>query len=780
MAQVVIEGFVLSKQAVTQNGKTHIVVWLSTPQGPVKAISEPQQPVFFVRASQRQIAEQILAAQSLSVRTASVGLSHFNQEEAIAFYLQNLADYHLAKTLLSDNVDLYEDDIKLVDRFLMERFVKGGAWVQGDRLQRSSFVELTNCKFKANPDYTPTLTRLSLDIECSIDGVLYCIGLKSDNEAVVIMVGEQPVALTEENQLTIIWVADEIALLQTLDELIAKIDPDVIVGWNVIEFDFRVLWERAQALGIRLYLGRNREPMYYAEGQVARVLLPGRVVLDGIDMLKNATYFFERFTLNHVSKVVLNDEKLVDADDRLAEINRLFEEDKLQLAYYNLQDCDLVLRIFEKLHLLEFAIKRTQLTGLDLERKGGSVAAFINLYLPLLHRQGYIAPNLGEHGLSFESPGGYVMDSKPGLYKNVIVLDYKSLYPSIIRSFLIDPLGLVAGLDDPSAVEGFNRARFSRRHSILPNVVAQLGKARELAKLQKDSALSQAIKIIMNSLYGVLGSKGCRFYDPRLSSSITLRGHEIMLQTKAWIEELGYEVIYGDTDSTFVKLSEQLNERESHDIGHRLAAEINSFWQHKLQVEHALHSYLELEFEVHYVDFFMPTIRDQQIGSKKRYVGTIFNQGEKELIFKGMESVRSDWTELAQRFQRELFVSLFETSQLTEVFSRYIKMLMEGQCDELLVYKKRMKKPLESYQKNIPPHIKALKAAIVDGEISVPKPGFLVEYIQTLDGPKLKSTSKTIDYNYYIERQLKPIYDMVADFDSVSSSLATQQTRFEF
>ena len=135
---------------------------------------------------------------------------------------------------------------------------------------------------------------------------------------------------------------------------------------------------------------------------------------------------------------MLNESKLIKTDNRLTEIVRQFNEDKLALAAYNRQDCILVNQIFEKLKLFEFAIVRTQITGLELERMGGSVAAFTNLYLPLLHRSGYVAPNLGDHGLSFESPGGYVMESTPGLYKNVLVLDFKSLYPSIMRTFCIE------------------------------------------------------------------------------------------------------------------------------------------------------------------------------------------------------------------------------------------------------------------------------------------------------------------------------------------------------
>ena len=149
------------------------------------------------------------------------------------------------------------------------------------------------------------------------------------------------------------------------------------------------------------------------------------------------------------------------------------------------------------------------------------------------------------------------MDSQPGLYDSVLVLDYKSLYPSIIRTFLIDPVGLVEGLRHPSddaSVPGFLGARFSRTRHCLPSIVAQVSQGREAAKREKNKPLSQALKIIMNAFYGVLGSSGCRFFDPRLASSITLRGHEIMRQTRALIEAQGHAVIYGDTDSTFVWL----------------------------------------------------------------------------------------------------------------------------------------------------------------------------------------------------------------------------------
>ena len=168
-----------------------------------------------------------------------------------------------------------------------------------------------------------------------------------------------------------------------------------------------------------------------------------------------------------------------DVANRGEKITELFHSDKEALARYNQEDCKLVWEIFDFCHLIPFAIERASLTGLELDRVGGSVAAFTNLYLPRLHRSGYVAPNLPADG-GLASPGGYVMDSKPGLYRHVLVLDFKSLYPSIIRTFCIDPMGLIEGLQYPEhAIPGFRGAMFSRERHFLPELIATLWAARD-------------------------------------------------------------------------------------------------------------------------------------------------------------------------------------------------------------------------------------------------------------------------------------------------------------
>ncbi|WP_082211762.1 DNA polymerase II [Endozoicomonas montiporae] len=400
----------------------------------------------------------------------------------------------------------------------------------------------------------------------------------------VIMIGEpQP-----DSPDWIQWVNDELSLLKSFEQAIEQRDPDIIIGWNVINFDCRLLLKRSGKYGITLKIGRNRQAARWrerSETQQGFITVPGRIVIDGIDALKSATYQFDSFSLEAVARQLLAKGKdTEDVDNRMAIIEHDFHHNKVKLANYNLQDCRLVEEIFDHTRVLDFLRLRSQLTGLELDRLGGSVAAFSNQYLPKLHRAGYIAPNLPENG-GLASPGGYVMDSRPGLYRNVLVLDFKSLYPSIIRTFKIDPVGLVEGLKNPDdTIPGFRGARFSRDNHFLPGIITSLWLQRDEAKKQKDSARSQAIKILMNSFYGVLGSGGCRFYDTRLASSITLRGHEIMQQTARWIEAAGYQVIYGDTDSTFVLLEASLSPEEAEKTGQSLARSINDYWQQTIGI----------------------------------------------------------------------------------------------------------------------------------------------------------------------------------------------------
>lgn len=774
---MIIEGFILTRKQLELNGRTHLEFWLATDDGPKKVTTPAEQFVFFVASEDVLPVQEALNTALLGVTNKELPLALYNHKTCHAIYAQTLNQYLQAKDWFKQQaITCYEDDIRLVDRFLMERFICGSALVQGNPQSDTSLgqAKLKPCHYK--PRFEP----LSLDIECSEKGELYSIGLASSEFKCVLMIGEPQDASPE----WIEWLANEKSLLTRFVEVFNYLDPDIIIGWSVISFDFRLLIKRAQRHNITLKIGCDGSALSWRDAKTGSqpgfLNLSGRMVLDGIDALKSATYQFDSFSLESVAQELLGKGKKVDdVHNRMAHINYDFRHNKVKLAEYNLQDCVLVLEIFEHTNLMDYLVLRSQLTGLELDRAGGSVAAFTNLYLPKLHRAGYIAPNLPKGG-GLASPGGYVMNSKPGLYENVLVLDFKSLYPSIIRTFKIDPLGLIEGLLNPeNAIPGFKGGVFHRDKHFLPDIITELWQQRDLAKKAKDAARSQAIKILMNSFYGVLGSGGCRFYDTRLASSITMRGHEIMQTTASWIEEHGHQVIYGDTDSTFVWLQNQPDHQQAQNIGKELAEDINARWKNKLKQELDLECQLELEFETHFSKFLMPTIRGSEQGSKKRYAGLKQQGDEQELVFKGLETVRSDWTPLAKEFQTTLYQMVFDGKDVRNYITDIVEKTQNGEMDDKLTYRKRLRQAADKYQKNVPPHVKA--ARIVDDRLKAQGKGpkyhrkGWVKYLQTVNGPEpIEYRTSVIDYQHYIDKQLRPIADGILpfigqDFEQLSS-----------
>jgi len=782
------EGFVLTKASRDVRGRVEMEYWLATDAGPTRLILNNERPVFFIRNVDL---ERLTTADANALITKSVALKTFDGAEVVAVYSQTINRAYQTQDLLKRaNIELLEADFRPHDRYLMERFIYGSATFTGQLGTQAGFTTYQQAKLKS-ADYQPTLKALSLDIECAMNGELFSIGLAGDfkvdakNEPTreVIMIGNPQIASTN-----IIWVTDEKALLIKLCERITQLDPDLIIGWNIINFDLRILIERAERHGVSLRIGRGNSNATWRgrrnDPQKGYVSIPGRVAIDGIDALKSATWNFSSFALDSVALELLGRGKKVegDVDDRVAEIVHNFHHDKPALAAYNLEDCVLVLDIFEHTKIIDYLVLRSRMTGLELDRAGGSVAAFTNLYLPKLHRGGYVAPNLPEGG-GLASPGGYVMDSKPGLYRNVLVLDFKSLYPSIIRTFKVDPMGLVEGLANPEGnIPGFKGAIFDREKHFLPQIITELWRQRDQAKRDNDAVRSQAIKIIMNSFYGVLGSGGCRFYDTRLASSITMRGHEIMQTTSQWIEQQGYEVIYGDTDSTFVALDSTLDQDACRRIGNKLAQHINQTWQQTLNQEFKLECELEIEFETHFSQFLMPTIRGSEAGSKKRYAGLIIDAttGDERIVFKGLENVRTDWTQLARKFQAELFSLVFHQHDPTELIKQTVAETLAETRDDDLVYRKQLRRKLDHYVKNVPPQVRAARLAdeqnlALGKSLKYQNKGW-VSYLITTNGPEpVEYQHSSIDYQHYIDKQIKPIADGVLpfiglDFDALISN----------
>jgi len=669
------------------------------------------------------------------------------------------------------NIATYEADVNLVARFLMERFIRGGVVFKSEPLQEKDDTLYFVDPVVTSSDYLPALRLLSIDIECSMGMDLYSIALFGKDLEQVLMVDGNQGAYNKG----VYWgFGSEKELLLSFFDMVRQYDPDALIGWNLIGFDLQWLARKCKRLGIKFDIGIEGNAEILSPGNVTNqwiARIPGRAALDGITMLRSAYVQTEGYSLAVVAEKVLGSRKLIEKSglEKVEEIDRLFDEDKESLAEYNLQDARLVYEIFEKLNLAQLAVRRSQLTGLPLDRVGGSVAAFDFLYLPRLHRYGYAADTYPQPSAE-AAPGGLVFDSVPGLYRNVAVFDFKSLYPSIILTFSIDPLAanvVLHGLrcdqqtqtDGRGAtVQGPAGLEFAKGYAILPSIIQELWAERDKAKRSKDATLSHAVKIIMNSFYGVLGSPGCRFYDPRLAGSITRIGHWILNFSRKFIEQQGYRVIYGDTDSLFVHLGDDGSEPG---IVARLCERLNRYLTEELGARFNVESRLDVEFEKLFIRFFMPTIRGQETGSKKRYAGLYVTEaGKTELYFAGLESTRRDWTELAKDFQADLFGLLFNTDEPQEELRELIRdrhrALYDGRLDDKLVYRKGLSKRLKDYTKNVPPHVRAARMLDqLDGRI--------ISYVITTAGPEpvQKRSGAPFDYDHYSEKQLAPVADMV-------------------
>lgn len=812
-----INAYVLTREWRDTPSGVDLTYWAASEHGPVQVRIPGTQTVCFVddnelgaipsaldvvKRSRGEI--KPLALKALNGR--NVAGAYFNRQRD----LRDFVDWSR-----NHGINLYESDIRPADRYLMERFVTAPCEITGhfqsvghaQGAGTGAYLRVDSPRLKPSKT-TVDLSVCSIDIETSPDASrLYSVALTDGNNEKVFVVRPTSKSINIDVSQRRVDGTDEVAAfdveccesearcLEGVFDWLNETDPDVLIGWNVIGFDLKVLQQICQRTGVRFALGRGNaiarilEPRSSSDIWVAQV--PGRAVIDGIDTLRTAFILFEDFSLQAVSSTLLGKGKLVTSQHRAEEITNLYETDLTTLCRYNLQDCRLVRGIFDQTKLIDFAVERARLTGLALGRAGGSVASFDNLYLPKLHRRGYVAPDRATTSNLDASPGGYLIDSRPGLYDNVLLLDFKSLYPSIIRSFLVDPLGMALATelvtdsandtttdktsdthtesDVDSArksgevpVEGFNGARFARDAAILPELIEQLWQERDLAKASGSAALSQAIKIIMNSFYGVLGSSGCRFFDPRLASSITRRGHEIIQRTQAYIENAGHPVIYGDTDSVFVLLGSEVDHVSARKTGDSLAKELNNWWRAALKDEHNIDSALEIEFEAHYEKFFMPTIRGADKGSKKRYAGRIRHvDGTTELVFKGLEAVRTDWTQLAREFQRELCQRVFNDEPFDDYLRDTVEGLYRGDFDAQLVYRKRLRRRVDEYTRNVPPHAQA--ARLLD------KPGRWISYVITHNGPvPVELTPDNPDYDHYHERQLKPVADALLQFFDTS------------
>lgn len=748
--EISIDVFILTGEWLDYNGKNILkLIGTSDEVGPVEILITNNKPVFFVEHT------AILNPLQKNFLRKETKLKNFNHQPVDAVYLNTQKELVvLADSLSQSDIKTFESDIDPLRRYLMEKGINSQLKVTGSAEQRNSLTRFINPVIEPCV-IIPQFVIVSLDIETSAkSNQLYSIALhitgKHEEQKQVFMLGEKPKSSPDY----ISFYDNERDLLTSFFNRFKEIDPDIIIGWHVIGFDLLFLDNKCRELGISLDIARanGRVSIRQRKPSGHYISLSGRVVIDGPAMLRASFFNFEDFKLETVAQELLGEGKTIAPDTKkVEEIERQFREDKISLAEYNLKDAVLVTDIFKKTGLIELSVRRAQISGLLMDQLGMMTAAFDHLYLPKLHQAGFVAPNLKDIYTAEHAAGGYVIDPVPGIYENVVVLDFKSLYPSIMQTFKIDPYSLL--MKETDTIETLNGYRFSSSLHILPDFIDELMKQRDEAKKKKDKQLSQAIKILMNSFYGVMGSYNCRFYHPDLPRAITGSGHKLLLGSKDYLEKKELKVIYGDTDSLFVMLRDISNE-DGEVQGKKIVKELNQFWKNKLKKEYKVESHLELQFEKYYKQFIITPARGADTGAKKRYIGLVVKDDKENIEFVGMEFVRSDWTNLAKDFQIELYEKIFHKEEVEDWIREVIKELKNGKFDDKLIYRKRLRKEIEEYTKNIPPHVRAAKL--------LNEPGDTIYYVITQRGPiPIELKHNDYDYDHYVEKQLKPIADSV-------------------
>ena len=592
----------------------------------------------------------------------------------------------LRDRLAREGVPTYEADVRFAYRYLIDHGIRAAATIEGEEEPREGGLVLFRNPVLRPGVERPELRVLSLDIETSPDASrIYSVAFVGCGV-------EEAHLVTKREVKSAICHADERRLLEGVVRRVRELDPDVLLGWNVVDFDLRVLARRCSALRVKCQLGQVPGDVRFEQDSTftrqGRANVPGRMVLDAAGLVRDAIRF-EDYRLDTVARALLGRGKLIDTDapDAAAEIARLYRRDPEALVAYNLEDARLALEIVEQEGLLALTIERSLLSGMQLDRVGASIASFDQIYLPELRRRGVVAPNVDADRSGVTVQGGAVLDSVPGLFRNVAVFDFKSLYPSLIRTFNLDPLAHArARQGDPDVVCAPNGARFSRSDAILPALIDGFVERREAAKARGDRHADQAIKIMMNALFGVLGAPACRFFDPEIANAITTFGQQTLLWTKAAFEAEGFTVLYGDTDSVFVKLTGDDAGPAACEEAQALRAKVEAHVVARVREQYRVEPKLTLELEHVLERFFMPRVRSGLGGSKKRYAGWV----DGKLLVVGLESVRRDWPAIARRLQEGILTRVFTDEDPENPLAHLLDELEDIQAADLAALAERV------------------------------------------------------------------------------------------
>ncbi len=708
--------------------------------------------------------------------------------------------------LASLGINTYEADILFKYRFLNDMGLGGLCWVKVDyngaptnTVNANSCIRVKSIK-RIEKETDAPLRTVAIDIECV---PLNKGAVPDPGRDPIIMIsmvfsspykGKQSIVLSTRNTRGVVGFESESDMLKELIRIVNEYDPDIITGYNINNFDMPYILERMRKNDIRPLMGRCKQRGVSARKIMSRyrVSITGRVCVDSFEIIKR-DYSLPIYRLDYVAKALLKERK---DDVRYSEIVSLYsggDEGFRKLVEYCRKDSLLALWLVERLNLIDKYAALSKVSGTLLQDTldSGETSRIDNFLLREFNRNGYVLPNKPDSGkvgqreaaTGKELKGGFVLEPDRRLHKNVVVLDFLSMYPSIIISFNICPTTLVRNKRVEKTIRTPLGAEFVPREvkkGVIPSILKSLMENRVRAKKKLKAAKSPekkkmyyaqqyAFKIMMNAFYGHMGYSRARIYDLEIASAITACGRDIIKKTKSEIENrFGYRVVYGDTDSVMIEMKETGMD-EIRKRGNEIAEGVTKDLPGKMT----------LEFE-RFFKRFLPLTKKRYMAWSFEYTGEGW---EDRLLMKGIETVRRDWCELVSDTTKRIIEIILKEDDIKAAVKHFrcvVQDLMKGKVDmQKLVITKTMTKQVKSYA-GMQPHIELVKKIQARDPADAPGIGDRIGYVivkgtgllskRAEDPAYVKRNRLEIDSRYYIENQLLPPVERIFSALNITKS----------
>lgn len=487
-----------------------------------------------------------------------------------------------------------------------------------------------------------------------------------------------------------------------------SLNADIVTGWN-LGFDMGYLLARLIYLNINYSKLSNITDDVFQGAVTVRpkgeIEILGMVLFDGLKAYKKM-HFGEltSYSLNNVAYDELGEEK-----DKVYNTGEVWREDLDKLINYNLKDVELTWRIIEKAKLISIFEDIKNYSGVRNINDCFFASRIHETRIMKKYKDKYVFPTkkpFREKSEETRIKGGFVKEPLSGLHENVIVLDFKSLYPSLIYTF-----NLSTEMISPDGVDLGNGVKIKLQpKGIMPNMIKDLIQLKDDMK-KKVAGTGQnlsdkmfAIKTFINSFYGVNALTSFRLYNKDIAESITYLGRMFINELSNYIEELGFKVIYNDTDSMFIKV-------DKFEDGDSIVKKVNEKVQEILSTRYGLKdSNMSVEFEKMFRRIIF------QIKAKKRYAGLIsWEDGEEkdDIKITGMAARRSDTSALSKDIQNEILGVILRGGEKDKVI-QYIKdiicKIINGEIsNEELAIPTKLNNKIEDYKVQNIPKVRGVK-----------------------------------------------------------------------